>query len=169
MNKDLVKNIIDTSLNMGVKIVTAESCTGGMLATAITSVPGASEIFECGFITYSYESKSSVLRVDPGLIHDHGAVSSEVAVEMALGAVRVTNCDMAISITGIAGPGGATQDKPIGLVYFAILFHGEIQVFNKKFDGDRNAIRTKSVEFALNKILDTLKRAQNPQISDIAL
>ncbi len=162
MNKDQVKDIIQNAARMGVKIVTAESCTGGMLATALTSVPGASEVFECGFITYSYESKSAVLRVDPGLIHEHGAVSSEVAIEMALGAARITNCDMAISITGIAGPGGATADKPIGLVYFAILFHGEIQVFTKRFDGDRHAVRSQSVDFALSKINETMYRAEHP-------
>ncbi|OYW54878.1 MAG: damage-inducible protein CinA [Hyphomicrobium sp. 32-62-53] len=104
----------------GVKLVTAESCTGGLVAAAITDVPGSSAVLDRGFVTYSNEAKMAVLGVDPALLSAHGAVSAAVAVAMAEGALRYSLADVAVSITGIAGPGGATETKPVGLVHLAV-------------------------------------------------
>src|SRR4051812_19475065 len=115
----LVENLISIAISKQQTIATAESCTGGMMSSFITSVSRSSAVFDRGFITYSYESKTEILGVDPVLIKTHGAVSQEVAVEMAVGALKHSNASIAVSITGIAGPTGSTDDKPVGLVHFA--------------------------------------------------
>jgi len=103
-----------------VKIATAESCTGGLIATVLTEVPGASEVLDRGFVTYSNAAKVGMLGVDFDLIIRHGAVSAEVAHAMAEGALRCSAADLAVAVTGIAGPGGGTIEKPVGLVYLAV-------------------------------------------------
>jgi len=108
------------SLNdRSVKVATAESCTGGLLSALITEIPGSSEVFERGFVTYSNEAKADMLGVPMELIENHGAVSAEVARAMALGALENSDAQITLSITGIAGPGGGTDIKPVGLVHFA--------------------------------------------------
>src|SRR5262245_31113547 len=103
-----------------VKIATAESCTGGLIAAALTEIPGSSDVVERGFVTYSNAAKVGMLGVDYGLIRRHGAVSAEVAEAMAEGALRCSAADLAVAVTGIAGPGGGTAEKPVGLVYLAV-------------------------------------------------
>lgn len=140
------------------KLVTAESCTGGMLAATLTDIPGASDVFDRGFITYSNQSKAELLGVPPGVIARHGAVSAEVAEAMARGALRRADADLAIAITGIAGPGGGTKKKPVGLVYLAVASnHYRDAVVEKcNFKGKRDAVRESSV----NRSLTMLKKLQ---------
>lgn len=159
MMHDLASKIVENSKKLGLKVVTAESCTGGLVSSAITSIPGSSEIYDCGFITYSYESKTDILRVDPNLIQECGAVSKEVAIEMALGAMRLSNADISVALTGIAGPSGATETKPIGLVHFATLYEGELVTSDKIFKGNRDEIRDQASVYALQMILDIIKKA----------
>mgnify|MGYP003310149712 CR=1 FL=1 len=122
MRKDIfeiAKEVFDLASINGVVIASAESCTGGMLSSAITEVPGSSAIFDCGFVTYSNISKMTLLSVNENTLDRHGAVSEEVAGEMAIGAINNSQASLAISITGIAGPGGSTT-KPEGMVCFSI-------------------------------------------------
>jgi PncC family amidohydrolase len=153
----LAEKLVYVAFSKGIMITTAESCTGGMVASAITSVSGSSHVFDRGFITYSYESKSEVLGVDPSMIKNLGAVSSEVAASMAIGALERSNADIAISITGIAGPTGATETKQVGLVYFAIYKDNKIHNFEKQFKGDRDSVRHSASYFALEKLLEFIR------------
>ena len=130
-------------------LATAESCTGGALSAAITSVPGSSQWFERGFITYSNESKVEMLCVRLNTLETYGAVSEETAREMVLGALQNSRATIAISITGIAGPDGGTKQKPVGTVCFGWGFHDDIQTCTQHFSGDRAIIRAQAVEFAL--------------------
>ncbi|MEM8985970.1 MAG: nicotinamide-nucleotide amidohydrolase family protein [Pseudomonadota bacterium] len=135
----------------GEKIATAESCTGGLIAAALTDIAGSSDVVDRGFITYSNEAKTELLGVPEDLIARHGAVSAEVARAMADGALARSRADVAVSVTGVAGPGGGTADKPVGLVYFGLARKGaptriERRVFPK---GDRSFVRLKTVETAL--------------------
>lgn len=139
------------------KIAVAESCTGGLLAGLITSISGASEVFEMGFITYSNEAKTQLIGVDETLVETYGAVSEEVARAMAEGARDRANADVALSVTGIAGPGGATKEKPVGLVYIACATHAQITCSKNIFKGDRQAIRLHSCEAALEMGLLSLR------------
>jgi nicotinamide-nucleotide amidase len=116
----LAQRTLDASLARGLKIVTAESCTGGLLAGALTENAGASTVFERGFVTYSNEAKQDLLGVPAELIAAHGAVSAEVAEAMALGALAHSRAQLALAITGVAGPGGGTEEKPVGLLHFAL-------------------------------------------------
>ncbi|MBT3071131.1 CinA family protein [Rhodomicrobium sp. Az07] len=140
-------------------IATAESCTGGLVAAALTAVPGSSSAFERGFVTYSNEAKADMLGVDPALIAAHGAVSREVALAMAKGALARSHAGIAVSITGVAGPDGGSVEKPVGLVHFAAarltgdgvrLFHRE-----ERFgDIGREGVRSRSVETALALLIE---------------
>jgi nicotinamide-nucleotide amidase len=104
----------------GQKIATAESCTGGLIAGAITAIPGSSDVFDYGFITYSNAAKSAAIGVDPDLVEQHGAVSADVARAMAEGALKTADSHLAVAVTGIAGPSGGTPEKPVGLVYIGM-------------------------------------------------
>ena len=138
----------------GVRIVTAESCTGGLIAALLTDIPGSSEVLERGFVTYSNDAKHENLGVDSALIAHHGAVSGEVAGAMAQGALTHAHADMAIAVTGIAGPGGGSEKKPVGLVYIAMaLRNGPLQVEECHLSGDRTMIRQKALEQALEMML----------------
>lgn len=133
------------------KMVTAESCTGGLIAAAITDVPGSSAVFERGFVTYSNEAKMESIGVSSELLSKHGAVSAPVAVAMAEGALRHSRADVAVSITGIAGPGGATPAKPVGLVHLAVARKG-LQTVNAEYrfaDAGRRKVREAAVRKAL--------------------
>ncbi len=116
----LANKILERAAQAGIMLTTAESCTGGMLAAALTEIPGASAVFDRGFVTYSNAAKTALLGVPEALIAQHGAVSEEVAQAMALGALKHSTAQLAISITGIAGPGGGTAEKPVGLVHFGL-------------------------------------------------
>lgn len=135
----------------GLTIATAESCTGGLLAAALTSISGSSAVVERGFVTYTNVAKTQSLGVPHSLLNAHGAVSAEVARAMAEGALANSNADVALSITGIAGPGGATEGKPVGLVYFGLAReHMRTQAVERRFgDVGRDGVREASVDFAL--------------------
>lgn len=146
--------IVESYAGQGRKIATAESCTGGLVAAALTQIPGSSEVFERGFVTYSNEAKMELLGVLPDVLASHGAVSPETAEAMARGALAFSRADVAVSVTGIAGPSGATQGKPVGLVYFGIATRAGV-VFHERceFHGNRDAVRAQAVEEAL-KLLE---------------
>ncbi|HTU55060.1 MAG TPA: CinA family protein [Acetobacteraceae bacterium] len=134
----------------GLKLAAAESCTGGLVAAVLTSIPGSSDVFERGFVTYSNEAKETMLGVPAALIEREGAVSEAVAKEMAAGAIRNSSASLAVSITGVAGPGGGTPQKPVGLVWLgAARFGGEVRSERHLFPGDRAAVRAASVAAAL--------------------
>ena len=135
-------------------ITTAESCTGGLLAGRIVNVPGASEVFREGFITYSNKAKRKILDVNKATLKKYGAVSKETAKEMATGGVFATDSDICIAVTGLAGPDGGTEEKPVGLVYMACYIDGHVTVEQYQFKGNRNKIREQSVV----KALDLLRR-----------
>ena len=144
------------ALERKVRIPTAESCTGGLVAGAITAVAGSSDWFDCGFITYSNEAKIGQLAVPPGTIEQFGAVSEETALAMAEGALGASRAQWAVAVTGIAGPAGGTLDKPVGTVCFAWLGPGVAKASRIRLSGDRAGIRRESVRIALEGILDRL-------------
>jgi nicotinamide-nucleotide amidase len=138
-------------------IVTAESCTGGLIAGALTDVPGSSEAVFGGYVTYANEAKSGMIGVDRELIRAHGAVSEQVARAMAEGALRTSGVAVAIAVTGIAGPGGGTEGKPVGLVHFAYADAGKTIHLEKRFgDLGRQVVREETVKAALGLVLDGL-------------
>ena len=139
-----------TSKNMSIAV--AESCTGGLLSSSLTSIPGASSYFNCGFITYSNESKIKMLNVDSQTIELFGAVSEKVAYEMAMGAGQNSQSDLAISVTGIAGPSGGTAEKPVGMVCFGFYVEGEVSTTTQFFSGVRSEIVSESIAFALTEL-----------------
>ena len=132
------------------RIVTAESCTGGMVAARLTDIAGASDVVERGFVTYSNEAKTEMLGVPTSLLTQYGAVSAQVARSMAEGALSNARADVAIAITGIAGPGGAMAGKPVGLVYLAVTRRGgDTKVERQHFSGDRQAVREAAAQRAI--------------------
>lgn len=138
----------------GLKLATAESCTGGMVAAAITAIAGSSIIFDRGFVTYSNVAKSDMLSVSEDLISEFGAVSEEVAEAMAQGALKHSKADIAVAITGVAGPGGGTLEKPIGLVHFAVATRSKTVAKAQRFGNlTRSEIRERAVLFALEMLL----------------
>jgi nicotinamide-nucleotide amidase len=140
------------------KLVTAESCTGGWIAQAATAVAGSSEWFDRGFVTYSNEAKKELLGVRSATLARHGAVSEETAKEMAAGALARSRAQVAIAVTGIAGPSGGTREKPVGTVCFAWAWRRRAPVSSvRRFPGDRTGIRRRSVAFALRGLLDRLE------------
>jgi len=136
----------------GLTISVAESCTGGALSHTITSIPGASSYFDCGYITYSNQSKTEMLGVDIQSIKTYGAVSEEVALEMVIGLTNKSHSDVAISITGVAGPTGGTPEKPVGTVCFGFSCDGKTSTSTKLFSGDRRSIVSQSVSYALKQL-----------------
>jgi nicotinamide-nucleotide amidase len=136
-------------------LATAESCTGGMVAAAITSVPGSSAVLDRGFVTYSNAAKSDLLGVPAALIASVGAVSEEVAREMAQGARQRAGVDLAVSVTGVAGPDGGSPEKPVGTVWFGLAAaDGRVFTHHRRFSGDRQAIRLASTLYALQLLWD---------------
>ena len=140
----------------GLMLVLAESCTGGLASAAITEIPGSSAWFERGFVTYSNEAKMEMLGVTAKTLEKFGAVSEETARELALGALKNSHANVAISITGIAGPAGGTPQKPVGTVCFAWTYADKIVSATKKISGNRQQIRHLSVETALRELLKLL-------------
>ncbi len=143
--------LLEVYRRAGLKIATAESCTGGLIAGCLTEIPGASDVVERGFLTYSNEAKHDLLGVPMALIRAHGAVGAEVAEAMAAGALERSAADAVVSATGIAGPGGATADKPVGLVYLGAARRGLAPMHQRHvFAGERGAVRLAAVEAALD-------------------
>jgi PncC family amidohydrolase len=138
----------------GLTLAVAESCTGGRICDRITDVPGSSEHFKGGIVAYSNDSKIKFLGVPHELLKTHGAVSGECAKEMASGVAKAFDADVGLSVTGIAGPGGATPQKPVGLVFIAVAWRKEHAAFRYLFDGDRRAIKAQATEQALQMVLD---------------
>jgi nicotinamide-nucleotide amidase len=148
-------------------LVTAESCTAGGVAYAVTLAPGSSEWFERGFITYSNEAKMQVLGVAPAYLRDFGAVSEPVARAMALGALSHSSAQVAVAVTGVAGPGGGTEAKPVGMVCFAWAIRRDAQqapwvkTATQRFDGDRAAVRSAAIVAALETLSGLLDQRQD--------
>jgi nicotinamide-nucleotide amidase len=140
----------------GLRLVTAESCTGGWVSMALTAVAGSSDWFERGYVTYSNAAKRDDLGVQEETLRRHGAVSEQTASEMAAGAIRRTGAQVALAITGIAGPTGGTTAKPVGTVCFAWAHGGKISSETRRFDGDRESVRRQSVLHALQGLLQLL-------------
>ena len=146
----LAENVLSRCRARGMMLATAESCTGGMIAGALTEIAGSSDVVERGFVTYSNAAKTELLGVKASLIDAHGAVSSEVAAAMAEGALAHAPVDLAVSVTGIAGPGGATPGKPVGLVWFGLARRGKpVRTEHHVFHGDRSLVRRAAVARAL--------------------
>ena len=137
----------------GVKLATAESCTGGLIAAALTAIAGSSDVVDRGFVTYSNAGKHEMLGVPMGLIAEHGVVSEAVARAMAEGALARSRAGMAVAVTGIAGPGGGSAQKPVGLVCFGLAQRGEpVASDSRLFPGDRTAVRAATVAHAFTLI-----------------
>lgn len=150
-----VRELADALCKAGLRLVTAESCTGGLIAAACTGIAGSSEWFERGFVAYSNAAKIESLGVPAALITTHGAVSEPVACAMAEGALAHSRADLAVAVTGIAGPGGATPGKPVGTVCFGWARRDGVCGSQRlHFAGDRAAVRAASVHFALRKSLE---------------
>ena len=148
---EVAKIVVKAAVASKKLLVTAESCTGGMIASALTQVAGSSTTFQAGFITYSNEAKCQLLGVPADTINEFGAVSAPVSAAMAEGALAVTSADIAISVTGIAGPTGGTEKKPVGLVFLALAENSmDTRVKRKILTGNRDEIRHAAVATALN-------------------
>jgi nicotinamide-nucleotide amidase len=140
-------------LAKGWQLAVAESCTGGMIAAACTDLAGSSSWFDCGFVTYSNAAKTQMLGVPESLLAQFGAVSEPVAAAMAQGALQRSRAHIAASVTGIAGPGGATAGKPVGTVCFGFATEGGVHTVTMHFKGDRAAVRLQAVDYALATLL----------------
>lgn len=151
----LAKDVLDKARAQNLHIATAESCTGGLVAGLLTEIAGASDVFERGFVVYSNKAKVALLGVSADLIAIHGAVSEPVARAMAEGAIRHSNVQLAVAVTGIAGPGGGSAEKPVGLVHIAAAREGRTLLHERHLFGDtsRRAIRIASVQAALLLLL----------------
>lgn len=153
----LARRVVEAAVARGLMIATAESCTGGLVAGALTAVAGSSAALDRGFVTYSNAAKSEMLGVPADLIESHGAVSEPVARAMAEGAVNRSDATVSVAVTGIAGPGGGSDDKPVGLVHFAASGPaGLIHALHRFGDPGRETIRLESVRVALRLLLDRI-------------
>tara|TARA_R110001592_G_scaffold84394_1_gene249566 strand:+ start:1201 stop:1689 length:489 start_codon:yes stop_codon:yes gene_type:complete len=151
---DLARQVIETYAARGLTLGTAESCTGGLIAGALTGISGSSAVVDRGFVTYSNDAKMDLLDVSARTLRDHGAVSEATARAMAWGVLTHAPVDCAVAVTGIAGPTGGTKDKPVGLVHFGAARHGRDIVHERHvFEGDRAAVRTATVKRALALLL----------------
>ena len=155
----LADKLVEKLSSLGMTCGTAESCTGGGVGSAITSVPGSSSVFKGGVISYANSVKMSVLGVPEHVLETNGAVSGQCAAAMAEGARRLLEADIAVSITGIAGPGGGSVEKPVGLVWFGIASKAGTRTEREVFPGDRAAVRASAVEHALQMLADAAVRA----------
>ena len=149
----MIETLAQKLLSRHWRIATAESCTGGGLAQLLTSIPGSSSWFECGFVTYSNESKSEMLGVKKDTLERYGAVSEQTAREMAEGAIKNSHSNVSVAITGVAGPDGGSAEKPVGTVWFAWCIAGEIFSECKHFEGDRASVREQAIVFAVQDFL----------------
>jgi len=156
----IVPVLADALRQAGFKVATAESCTGGLIASACTTVAGSSDWFERGFVTYSNEAKTEMLGVSPALIDAHGAVSEPVAKAMAEGAIAHSHAQLAVAVTGIAGPGGGSPGKPVGTVWMTLARTGAATRSELlQLSGDRRAIREQTVRSALARLVEAARSA----------
>ena len=151
--KELVLKLIEKNY----KIATAESCTGGMLASKIVNVPMASKVLDESVVTYANEAKVKYCKVSQKSIEKYGVVSEPVAGEMSKGIAESAGANVGVGISGIAGPTGGTETKPVGMVCFGFCINGEVQTFTKYFKGSRTKVRKQSTNYAINKLLEILK------------
>ena len=152
----LTRRLAGLLLAQGKMMATAESCTGGMIAAVCTELAGSSAWFERGFVTYSNEAKTELLGVPAALIAEHGAVSEPVARAMAEGALRQSRAHIAVAVTGVAGPGGGSADKPVGSVWFGWATAAGVKTQLRRLDGDRQQVRQATVQHALQGLNDLL-------------
>jgi len=160
MKKDsaaLVWELADCLLQHRQKVCTAESCTGGLIAKTFTDLAGSSDWFERGFVTYSNAAKSEMLAVPESIIEDYGAVSEAVASAMASGALRHSRADCSVAVTGVAGPAGGSDDKPVGTVWIAVASSEQMLAKRYQFDGDRQAVRAATLIAAIELLLDLVR------------
>jgi nicotinamide-nucleotide amidase len=156
--EDQARRVIEAARAAGWRLATAESCTGGLVSAAITAIPGSSDVFDRGFVTYSYPSKVAMLGVPQLLLTEHGAVSEPVVRAMAVGALAASDADVAVAVTGVAGPGGS-EEKPEGLVWFATATATDVRCLKREFGPlGRAIVRARSVETALDLMLQALGR-----------
>lgn len=148
------ESVLEALRRRGWMVATAESCTGGLIAAGLTAVAGSSDVVDRGFVTYSNEAKAEMLGVDPALIAAHGAVSAPVAGAMAAGALARSRASVAVSVTGIAGPGGGSVDKPVGLVWFGLANASGVATSRHVFPGDRAAVRAATADEALRLLAE---------------
>jgi nicotinamide-nucleotide amidase len=153
------EHLLTTAKAGGVRIATAESCTGGLIAALLTEIPGSSDVFGRGFVTYSNKAKEDMLGVPAATLRQHGAVSEAVARIMAEGAIRNSTAQLSVAVTGIAGPGGGSDEKPVGLVHIAVARAGEPTLHRECRFGDigRGKVRLASVEAALEMLEQLVK------------
>jgi nicotinamide-nucleotide amidase len=150
------KRVLARCRSRGLHVATAESCTGGLVAAALTEIAGSSDVVECGFVTYSNVAKLALLGVPAKTLDRHGAVSAETAIAMAVGALKHSQADLTVAITGIAGPGGGSKQKPVGLVHFAAARRDGRRIARKRLYGKigRHRVRQRSVAEALALLLE---------------
>lgn len=154
----LARHVLDLARASGAMVTTVESCTGGLVAGALTAISGSSDVVDRGFVTYSNAAKTALVGVPEALIAKHGAVSAQVARAMAEGAVKITGTAVAVSVTGVAGPTGGTEEKPVGLVHFAVARAGAKTIHREERFGDlgREAVRLAAVRAALQMLAKAL-------------
>ena len=156
----LAGEVLDACRTRGWRLATAESCTGGLVAAALTAIAGSSDVVERGFVTYSNKAKTELLGVPPATIAAHGAVSAETTAAMARGAIAHAPVDLAVSVTGVAGPGGGSAEKPVGLVVLGLARRdGACRTERHVFPGDRTAVRDAAVKAALELLAGAAKSA----------
>lgn len=150
----LASDVLTAARAKKLRVVTAESCTGGLIGAALTEIAGSSDVVDCGFTSYSYDAKVAQLGIDRDTLQKSGAVSDDIALQMVKGALAGSAAEVAVSATGIAGPGGATPDKPVGLVYIGIgnRVNGHAEAIKNLFSGDRSAVRMATLETALHML-----------------
>lgn len=165
---DLAQRLLDEGRRRRMRFVTAESCTAGLVAATLTECSGSADCVEAGFVVYANRAKEEQLGVDGQLLIDHGAVSREVAIAMAVGALERTHTHVAVAITGIAGPTGGTEEKPVGLVQFACAREDAETVHREERFGDigRMEVRTESVRVALQMMLERVLEVQAPAVEE---
>lgn len=154
---DLAELVLDAARRRGARIATAESCTGGLVGARLTEIPGSSDVYVGGIVAYANELKTGVLGVDPALVAEHGAVSQSVALAMARGAAERLGADAAVSVTGIAGPGGGSEAKPVGTIWYGVAFDGRIDSYGTVLPGTRHDIRARAAQAALHLLLRRLR------------
>lgn len=155
MNKP--QELVALAKEKNIKIATAESCTGGMIGTAITSISGSSAVFDYGYITYANDAKVKLLGVQQSTLQKYGAVSEQTAREMAIGALKASGANIAVSATGIAGPTGGTPNKPVGTVFIATATKNNVIVTENHFVGNREQVRNSTVVKAISMCIDAVK------------
>lgn len=156
---DLATEVIAELKDAGLTIATAESCTGGLIAGALTSIPGSSDVVYGGYVSYANEAKIGMVGVPFGMLRQHGAVSEEVAIAMADGALTAAGTHIAVAVTGIAGPSGGSEEKPVGLVHFAVATEDGTMHLRKVFPGGRDDVRHATVVEALKLLLKAVRGA----------